>query len=166
VLADKSVSFDTDLPEFKTEGGVHRHADWAYRSRRAAYVGGGAGFAIGAHAKENLPLAKVVSISGSGQQHGSVYLRRGARSRLGALDSRLTLRDQLGDIFAFDAAPVWMDSSTSKQCRARDIALGGAQAVAELTGSRSYERFTGNQIAKLYQQPSGSVRSDRPYCAG
>ena len=30
-------------------------------------------------------------------------------------------------------------------------ALGGAQAVADLTGSRAYERFTGNQIARIYQ---------------
>lgn len=28
-------------------------------------------------------------------------------------------------------------------------ALGGAQAVASLTGSRAYERFTGNQISKI-----------------
>jgi len=152
VLAGKSVSFDTDLPEFKTEGGVHRHADGLTVTAPPLMWVAALDLLLARMQKENLPLAKVVAISGSGQQHGSVYLRRGTRSRLGALDSRLTLRDQLGDVFVFDTAPVWMDSSTSKQCRARDIALGGAQAVAELTGSRSYERFTGNQIAKLYQQ--------------
>jgi xylulokinase len=42
-----------------------------------------------------------------------------------------------------------MDSSTAKECRKRDVFLGGPEAVAKLTGSRSYERFTGNQIAKI-----------------
>ena len=27
--------------------------------------------------------------------------------------------------------------------------MGGPKALAELTGSRAYERFTGNQIAKI-----------------
>jgi xylulokinase len=152
VLAEPSVSFDTDLPEFKTEGGVHRHADGLTVTAPPLMWVAALDLLLARMQKENLPLAKVAAISGSGQQHGSVYLRRGARSRLGKLDSRLTLRDQLQDVFAFDAAPVWMDSSTSGQCRERDTTLGGAQAVAELTGSRSYERFTGNQIAKIYQQ--------------
>ena len=44
-----------------------------------------------------------------------------------------------------------MDSSTGKQCRELEDKLGGAQRVADMTGSRAYERFTGNQIAKIYQ---------------
>ncbi|MBU0715366.1 MAG: carbohydrate kinase [Verrucomicrobia bacterium] len=152
VLAEPSVLFDTDLPAFKTEGGVHHHADGLTVTAPPLMWVAALDLILARMQKENLPLAKVAAISGSGQQHGSVYLRCGARARLGALDSRLTLRDQLQDVFAFDAAPVWMDSSTSRQCRERDTALGGAQAVAELTGSRSYERFTGNQIAKIYQQ--------------
>jgi xylulokinase len=42
-----------------------------------------------------------------------------------------------------------MDSSTSAQCAALEESLGGPEAVAAATGSRAYERFTGNQIAKL-----------------
>ena len=29
--------------------------------------------------------------------------------------------------------------------------MGGSQNLSEITGSRAYERFTGNQIAKIYQ---------------
>jgi len=152
VVAETAVQFDDDLSEFKTRGGVHRHADGLTVTAPPLMWVAALDLLLARMQKESLPLAKVAAISGSGQQHGSVYLRRGARSRLGALDSRLSLRDQLRDVFSFDAAPVWMDSSTSRQCRERDAALGGAQAVAELTGSRSYERFTGNQIAKFYQK--------------
>jgi len=62
-------------------------------------------------------------------------------------------------MFAVKDSPVWMDSSTSRQCRERDAALGGPQAVAELTGSRSYERFTGNQIARLYREHPDRYRA-------
>lgn len=67
--------------------------------------------------------------------------------------------------------PIWMDSSTSKQCKQLEQRVGGAsvrgrqprglllllgelslsQVVAAISGSRAYERFTGNQIAKLYE---------------
>ncbi|XP_033258009.2 xylulose kinase isoform X4 [Orcinus orca] len=54
--------------------------------------------------------------------------------------------------FSISDCPVWMDSSTTAQCRQLEATVGGAQALSCLTGSRAYERFTGNQIAKLYQQ--------------
>lgn len=152
VLAEPSLSFDADLPEFNTKGGVHRHADGLTVTAPPLMWVAALDLLLARMQKENLPLARVAAISGSGQQHGSVYLRRGARTQLGTWDPRLTLRDQCRHLFSFDAAPIWMDSSTSRQCRERDAALGGAQAVAELTGSRSYERFTGNQIAKIYRQ--------------
>lgn len=56
---------------------------------------------------------------------------------------------QLEGAFAVPQGPIWMDSSTGPQCAALEGALGGAQAVADLTGSRAYERFSGNQIAKI-----------------
>ena len=152
VAAETAVQFDADLPEFKTRGGVQRRADGLTVTAPPLMWVAALDLLLERMQKEKLPLARVAAISGSGQQHGSVYLRRGARAQLGTLDSRRTLREQLRDVFAFDAAPVWMDSSTGRQCRERDAALGGAQAVAELTGSRSYERFTGNQIAKIYRR--------------
>ncbi|MDD5678086.1 MAG: xylulose kinase [Kiritimatiellae bacterium] len=152
VVAEMALQFDADLPEFKTTGGVHRHADGLTVTAPPLMWVAALDLLLARMQTEKLPLARVAALSGSGQQHGSVYLRRNARTRLRTLDARLGLHDQLRNVFAFDAAPVWMDSSTGIQCRERDAVLGGAQAVAELTGSRSYERFTGNQIAKIYQR--------------
>lgn len=111
-------------------------------------------------------LARFVA---SFQQHGSVYWRVGSREKLQTLNPNLSLKNQLKDCFAIDQSPIWMDSSTSEQCRQLENAVGGPtvmfiwsklntdmnivtfQELCKLTGSRAYHRFTGNQIAKIYQ---------------
>lgn len=108
------------------------------------------------------PFASVAAVSASGQQHGSVYWKTGARKRLKSLRPDRTLREQLESAFAVAGSPVWMDSSTTAECRAREAALGGPQAVADVTGSRAYERFTGNQIAKIArEQPAAYEATER-----
>jgi xylulokinase len=55
-----------------------------------------------------------------------------------------------------------MDSSTSRQCAAIEAALGGPAAVARLTGSRAFERFTGPQIRKFAEEePVAYENTDR-----
>lgn len=43
----------------------------------------------------DFPFGDVVAISGSGQQHGSVYWRKGSEEFLKTLDPAQTLSDQL-----------------------------------------------------------------------
>ncbi|RUS13337.1 hypothetical protein BC938DRAFT_477952 [Jimgerdemannia flammicorona] len=84
------------------------------------------------------------------QQHGSVYWARGASDLLSSLDPSQSLHTQLGETtFAIPRSPIWQDASTTEQCRALEEVVGGPQKLADLTGSRAYERFTGNQIAKV-----------------
>ena len=81
-----------------------------------------------------------------------MYWKKGARAALGGLSAAAgPLAAQLAGAFSVGESPIWMDSSTGAQCAALEKALGGAQAVASATGSRAYERFTGNQIAKVAQ---------------
>lgn len=149
VCHETAVGFDHDLPEFKTKGGVHRHADGlTVTSPALMWVAALDLLFRRLSAEKNLP-AEIVAISGSGQQHGSVYLRQGTSSVLNSLDPVKSLRAQMAKCFSIEDSPVWMDSSTARECFARDAVLGGPQAVAKLTGSRSCERFTGNQIAKI-----------------
>jgi xylulokinase len=102
---------------------------------------------------EGFDFGKVAAVSGSGQQHGSVYWKKGASATLGALSkTKGSLVSQLSGAFALKDSPIWMDSSTGAQCAALEKALGGAQKVADATGSRAYERFTGNQIAKVSKE--------------
>jgi len=146
---EANVNYDRDLPEFKTKGGVHRHSDGLTVTSPPIMWVAALDLLLAKMKAAKVPLAEIKAISGSGQQHGSVYLRQGAKNMLATLNPNKELRGRLQRAFSINESPVWMDSSTSRECRARDFALGGAQAAAKLTGSRSYERFTGNQIAKI-----------------
>lgn len=68
------------------------------------------------------------------------------------LDSNKQLVEQLQLAFAIEQSPIWQDASTTAECRALEESVGGAEALAKLTGSKAYERFTGNQIAKVKQK--------------
>lgn len=59
------------------------------------------------------------------------------------------MHEQLDNAFSIQQSPIWQDASTTAECRALEKSVGGAEALAKLTGSKAYERFTGNQIAKV-----------------
>ncbi|XP_055363673.1 xylulose kinase isoform X2 [Betta splendens] len=96
-------------------------------------------------------FSRVRALSGSGQQHGSVYWKRGASETLSRLDPNQDLFHQLQNSYSVSDSPVWMDSSSKQQCQDLQAAAGGALRLSEITGSRAYERFTGNQISKVRQ---------------
>jgi xylulokinase len=152
VFGEWAVNYDRDLPHFRTQGGVHARADRVTVTAPPLMWVEALDLLLAAMAADRFPFGAVAALSGSGQQHGSVWLKAEARVALQGLSPQRTLGDQLRACFSLAASPVWMDSSTRDQCDDREMMMGGAQAVAELTGSRAYERFTGNQIAKIYQQ--------------
>ena len=96
-------------------------------------------------------LSAIEAISGSGQQHGTVYFNHRAAGVLGSLDPGQPLASQIEAIFSRPTAPVWMDTSTAAQCREIEAKMGGRRSLLELSGNAAFERFSGPQIRKFSQ---------------
>lgn len=106
------------------------------------------------------PMGDIMAISGDGQQHGSVYLNAEADGLLAGLDPARTLAAQLAPALSRSTSPIWMDSSTSAECREIEAAIG--PRLQTDTGSPAIERFTGPQIRKFFKTcPEEYRRTDR-----
>ena len=97
-------------------------------------------------------LSELRAIAGSGQQHGTVYLNDRAEKLLGGLSGDQPLVEQLDGMFSRKTAPIWMDTSSTAQCREIEEAVGGRAELVELTGNTAFERFSGPQIRKFFQE--------------
>ncbi|XP_018596787.2 xylulose kinase isoform X2 [Scleropages formosus] len=145
------VHFDSELPEFRTRDGVHIHSNRLTVTSPPLMWVKALDVVLEKMKKEGFEFSRVKALSGCGQQHGSVYWKEGSQKLLESLHPGKPLHEILEGAFAVPDSPVWMDSSTSEQCQRLEVAVGGAQRLADITGSRAYERFTGNQIAKIYK---------------
>jgi xylulokinase len=149
VVYESSLAFDETLPHYGTRHGVlpRSHPDEALSS--PVMWAEALDVMFGRVAKSGLDLSRLAAISGSAQQHGSVYLNAAAGAALGAFDPSRPLAGQVAPLLSRPASPIWMDSSTGEECREITAAVGGAAPLAAHTGSRAFERFTGPQIRKF-----------------
>lgn len=141
VLAESTVHFGRDLPQYGAPNGFIPGDDPALRHADPRMWAEAMDLALQRLADAGADLGAVRGISGSGQQHGSVYLDR---------DGGL----------ARATAPIWMDRSTSAECR--EIAARFGARVQTDTGSPPVERFTGPQIRKFFKDdPAAYARTAR-----
>lgn len=159
IVLEHTLDFDRELPEYGTRNGVWRQSGtrevtsppvmWADAlDRMMALIAD----------QRGIDRKAIAAVSGAAQQHGSVYLNQTASAVVTHLSPALPLAGQLSATFSRAESPVWMDESTSPQCAAISVALGGRQAVAALTGSAPFERFTGPQIRKFFEENPGGYR--------
>lgn len=158
-----TLVFDAEFPRYGTRGGVLPSNDplvatsspplWAEALDRF--------FQILAR-DSGLGLRQLRAVSGATQQHGSVYCSAAATERLAHLDAGRPLADQVRGMLSRPDAPIWMDASTAPECAEIAEAVGGNAALARLTGSRAFERFTGPQIRRYWKSdPPGYAGTDR-----
>lgn len=150
ILLERSLNFDEHFPEFGTRNGVLTGKGGEVHSPPQMWVKA-LEEVLALLKKQGAPLDKVAAIGFSGQQHGSVYLNASAERALASLDASRALAPQLDFIYSRKTSPIWMDSSTTAECREIAAALGGDDAVCALTGSKTFERFTGPQIRKFHK---------------
>lgn len=156
IIAEESLNFGSDFPEYGLESG---------------FIAGGQGGEVHSNPlvwldalegvftrlrDRGVPLGEILAVSGSGQQHGSVYLKGDFEARLLALDPATSLSAQLQPTLARATSPIWMDTSTGSECAEITAAVGGAEEVCRRSGSVAIERFTGPQIRKFAKdEPDG-----------
>ena len=92
-------------------------------------------------------MEKIAGISGSAQQHGSVYLNEKFNGILANLEKGQALSEQLRPALSRLLSPIWMDRSTSAECRELNDKFGSR--IQSDTGSPACERFTGPQIRRF-----------------
>ena len=151
-MFESSLNFDEAFPRYGTRHGVLPRADPAI-AVSSPVMWAEALEVMMARVAQSVPgLRRLAAIAGSAQQHGSVYLNRDAGARLESLNPAKTMASQVPAMLARPVSPIWMDSSTTVECREIAQAVGGDDALAAHTGSRAFERFTGPQIRKLFKQ--------------
>ncbi len=156
IIADHSVSFGRDLAKYKSPAGFipggkdgEIHADprmWldALDMLMAKLQSSG------------IDVSTIDAVSGSGQQHATVYLAEKFHQTISQLDSSQNLSSQLDDCFSRQTSPIWMDNSTAKECAEMADAIGSQQEVCKRTGSIMIERFSAAQIRRFAKlDPAG-----------
>ncbi|WOH07001.1 hypothetical protein DCAR_0626430 [Daucus carota subsp. sativus] len=162
IFATEIINFDSELPHYKTKDGVVRDPSVNGRIVSPTLMWVEAFDLILERLDKKVDFSKIAAVSGSGQQHGSVYWKPGSSAILSSLDSKKPLVGQFCDAFSVSESPVWMDSSTTEQCKAIEKAVGGAMELSKLSGSRAHERFTGPQIRRIYEtQPEVYKNTER-----
>lgn len=159
VIAEHSISYDEMLPLYCTENGVLRSEDPTVVHSPPLMWAEAIDVLLAGMRSAGVDFSDVKAVSGSGQQHGSVYLNGSAEQTFSSLDAGGNLADRMKGVFSRDTSPIWMDSSTSAQCEALNEAVGGRQAMAEGTGSVAFERFTGPQIRKFYEESESAYEN-------
>jgi len=162
VVFDASLPFDETFPQYGTDHGVlpRTQPDEAFSS--PVMWADALEAILEKVATSGLDVSRIAAVSGSAQQHGSVYLNGDAGRMLSRLDPAQPLASQIAPILARRIAPIWLDSSTSAECAEIADAVGGSDVLARRTGSRAFERFTGPQIRKFAaSDPGGYAATER-----
>jgi xylulokinase len=151
VVYEKSLNYDRALPQYKTQNGVLRDENPLVKHSDPRMWCDALDLLFAEMKRDDVALGEILAISGSGQQHGSVYLNHRGEDELQNLSPFKPLVGNLRGGFSRGTSPIWMDSSTSKECSEIREALGGLEATAQKTGSDAFERFTGPQIRKFFK---------------
>jgi xylulokinase len=147
IVASASVNFKADLPQYRCPDGVLAHADPLVKHADPLMWLAALDLMLERLRAAGVAMERVAAVGGDGQQHGSVYLNARFESLLACLRPESSLAEQLAPALARTSSPIWMDSSTSAECRELDAKFG-ARLQAD-TGSPAIERFTGPQIRKF-----------------
>ncbi|KAK8844529.1 hypothetical protein IAR55_006375 [Kwoniella newhampshirensis] len=148
VISECAVHFDTDLPHYCTKGGVLFGPDGQVYSPVLMPIEA-MDLLFDRMEKLGWALGDIRGVAAAGQL-------------LSSPSSSSPLHTQLRTAFSRPIIPNWQDSSTTRECRELESAVGGPSALARMTGSKAHERFTGAQIKRFKRvDPEAYDATDR-----
>ena len=138
----RSIQFDDEFPSYNTKGGVHIQED-NKTVTSPTYMWVESFFRILDLMKneDNVKFHKISAISGSGQQHGSVFWSSDSIEEIyNWIEGNK--EEKKPKIFTEENSPIWRDSSTTFECK-KMIEKLPEEVWYQKTGSIPFERFTG-----------------------
>ncbi len=160
VVLDQGLNFGQVLPEFDSPSGFLPHENPRLRHANPLMWVAALDRLLTDLKRAGTDFSRIEGVSGAGQQHGSVYLKRRI-SDAPAWDPAVELVNQVRPLLSRPTAPLWLDSSTQEECIEIAEALGGDDKVVKLTGSRAIERFTGPQIRAFSKREPQAYQGTR-----
>ena len=130
-LKEASVNFGNDLPEYGLPSGYDSSVERGEVHSNPLMWLDALDLLLGKMKADGVDFSSVTAVSGSGQQHGSVYLKGCFGEKLASLDASQNLKDQLAGCLSRKSSPIWMDSSTSAECEEIADQVGGNGVVCE-----------------------------------
>ena len=95
ITHEEVVNFDKDMPEFGTQGGVKKHQDGLTVTVPTLLWVKAFDLLLERMKHKGFCFQNVACISGTGQQHGSVYWKSGTKSSLNHLNPNKSLHEQI-----------------------------------------------------------------------
>ncbi|TDL15765.1 actin-like ATPase domain-containing protein [Rickenella mellea] len=148
------VDFDTDLPEFQTQGGIFTTPGDAYTTPIDMWVK--ALDILLEKLRLNFDLSKIKAIGGAAQ-HACVWWRSPTASfPLATLNPHQTIHAQLpSSLWTIPNTPVSQDTSSHPYALALEQALGGPEAFALLSGTPAHAGLAAASVLRVRETAPG-----------
>lgn len=155
IAAEMLVHFGNDLPQYHSPQGFLPNEDPLVKRSDPRMWLDALDLVLARLQESGCPMHEIAAISGSAQQHGSVYLK----SDIPVLQPGVSLSQQFQNLFSCRTSPIWLDRSTSVECGELDSEFGDRLQFD--TGSPAIERFTGPQIRRFFKNSPGEFADTR-----
>jgi xylulokinase len=151
IIYEQSVSFGKDMPEYNSPEGFLLNDNPLVCHSNPLMWAKSFDLLFSKMKNDGVNMYELTCISGSGQQHGSVYMNNRSLNPSNWYSGN-SLDEIISPMLSRKSSPIWMDSSTSLECEEIAKFAGGACVVREKSGSIPVERFSGPQIRKFFKR--------------
>lgn len=150
-----SFNYDSEFPEYNTQGGVLPSGSPEVRQTSPVMLTEAIDLAFKRLTESGIDPAAVKAIKADGMQHCTVYVDSRFEKVISSLDPEKRLAEQIRETVSRPVSPIWEDRSTENEARYLACMLEPAGGISGLTGNRAELRFPASQILKWAKEKPG-----------